>query len=71
MSVFQSPGVLPKGKTETGIGVSFITNEKELYFVNLKVHTRRGLGKNWEAGAKLFLLNKVYSNKIIPVFFKI
>ena len=54
MSVFQSPGVLPKGKTETGIGTSFITNEEELYFVNLEVHTRRGLGKNWEAGAKLF-----------------
>ena len=54
MSVFQSPGVLPKGKTETGIGASFITNEEELYFVNLEVHTRRGLGKNWEAGAKLF-----------------
>jgi len=35
MSVFQSPGVLPKGKTETGIGVSFIDDEDEFYFVNL------------------------------------
>jgi len=26
MSVFQSPGVLPKGKTETGIGAFFILN---------------------------------------------
>ena len=34
MSVFQSPGVLPKGKTETGIGVSFIDDEDEFYFVH-------------------------------------
>ena len=54
MSVFQSPGVLPKGKMETGIGASFIGDEDEFYFVNLEVHTRWGLGKNWEAGAKLF-----------------
>ncbi len=43
MSVFQSPGVLPKGKTETGIGASFIADEDEFYFVNLEIHTRRGL----------------------------
>lgn len=54
MSVFQSPGVLPKGKTETGIGGSFIADDDEFYLVNLEVHTRRGLGKNWEVGAKFF-----------------
>jgi len=54
MSVFQSPGVLPQGKTETGIGASFIADEDDFYFVNLEVHTRRGLGKNWEVGAKFF-----------------
>jgi len=43
MSVFQSPGVLPKGKTETGIGASFIGDEDKFYFVNLEVHTRQGL----------------------------
>ncbi len=51
MSVFQSPGVLPKDKTETGIGASFIGDEDELYPVNLEIHSRRGLGENWEAGA--------------------
>ena len=54
MSVFQSPGVLPKGKSETGIGTSFVAHEDDCYFVNLEMYTRRGLGKNWEAGAKLF-----------------
>jgi hypothetical protein len=54
MSVFQSPGVLPKGESETGIGGSFITGEDGTFIVNLELHTRRGLGKNWEAGAKLF-----------------
>ena len=43
MSVFQSPGVLPKGKTETGIGASFIGDADELYPVNLEIHTRQGL----------------------------
>ena len=54
MSVFQSPGVLPKGKSETGFGGSFIADGNDFFVVNLELHTRRGLGKNWEAGAKLF-----------------
>ena len=54
MSVFQSPGVLPKGESETGFGGSFIADENDFFLVNVELHTRRGLGKNWEAGAKLF-----------------
>ena len=54
MSVFQSPGVLSKGKTETGIGGSFFATDDDVWLTNLEIHTRRGLGKNWEAGAKLF-----------------
>lgn len=54
MSVFQSPCVLPKGESETGIGGSFIADENDFFVVNLELHTRRGLGKNWEVGAKLF-----------------
>jgi len=54
MSVFQSPGVLPKGESETGFGGSFIADENDFFLVNVELHTRRGLGKNWEAGAKIF-----------------
>ncbi|MDP8268045.1 MAG: hypothetical protein P9L97_04890 [Candidatus Tenebribacter davisii] len=54
MSVFQSPGVLPKGKGETGFAGSFIVSDEGPTLINVELHTRRGLGKNWEAGAKLF-----------------
>ncbi len=54
MSVFQSPGVLPKGESETGFGGSFIAGENGPVIINLELHTRRGLGKNWEVGVKLF-----------------
>lgn len=54
MSVFQSPEVLPKSKSETGAGISFIADQDNFFLINVELHTRRGLGKNWEAGAKLF-----------------
>ena len=54
MSVFQSPGVLSKGTTEIGIGGSFINADDDVWLCNLEIHARQGLGKNWEAGAKLF-----------------
>ena len=54
MSVFQSPGVLPKGKMKTGIGGSFNNADDDVWLCNQEIHTRRGLGKNWEVGAKLF-----------------
>jgi len=54
MSVFQSPKVLSKSKSETGVGISFIADKDNFFLINVELHTRRGLGKNWEAGAKLF-----------------
>ncbi len=54
MSVFQSPGILPKGESETGIGGSFIAGKDGPVIINLELHTRRGLGKNWEVDVKFF-----------------
>lgn len=54
LTVFQTARVIPKGESESGIGATFIHIDEKLYFSNIEFHYRRGLGKKFEVGSKIF-----------------